>query len=60
MDKFWTDNANELKTSLERLAPIRVLEGEVITSETLQYLNRFAGMSENVKAGIVSTLKQFK
>lgn len=57
METIWTDNAEQLKTSLARLTPERVLLGEIINPETLTYLNSFASMSESEKAGIVSTMK---
>jgi hypothetical protein len=58
MENFWTDNAQQLKTSLARLTLDRVLQGEIINPETLEYLNSFASMGESAKAGIVSTMKQ--
>lgn len=58
-DNFWPDHAEQLKVTLDRLSLERVLSGEtVINSETLEYLNVFAGMSDHSKSGIVATLKQ--
>lgn len=58
METFWTDNAEKLKTCLGRLTLERVLRGEIIGPEVLEYLNSFASKSESEKAGIVSTMKQ--